>query len=224
MNRRSEQEMPRGWDFESKSMPYLDSLYSTALRLTRKPEDAEDLVQETYLKAYKHYQQFSEGTNFRAWLFRILKNTFINQYRKAQRQPLESDFAEIEESAETRLREDVRLQVPTPEEELLDGVLDEDVLAALNELPEDYRIAINLADLEGFSYREIAEILEIPVGTVMSRLYRGRKRLEEALLDYARRRGYLRAEESPARLRSESLRTRDGSDSRSAEYHRRARG
>lgn len=224
--------MATGWDFESQAMPYLDSLYSTALRMTRSPEDAEDLVQETYLKAYRHYEQFEEGTNFRAWLFRILKNTFINEYRKQQRRPLESDFADVEESAESRLDDEGRQRTPTPEEQLLEGVLDEDVTRALGELPDDYRMAITLADLEGFSYKEIAETLEIPIGTVMSRLYRGRKRLEEALLGYARRRGYLKREEGPAKLRSEALRRSAargaGGDDRqsesSKEYRRRAGG
>lgn len=224
--------MATGWDFESQAMPYLDSLYSTALRMTHSPEDAEDLVQETYLKAFRHYEQFEEGTNFRAWLFRILKNTFINEYRKQQRRPLESDFADVEESAESRLSDESNQRAPTPEERLLDGVLDEDVLHALAELPDDYRMAITLADLEGFSYKEIAETLDIPIGTVMSRLYRGRKRLEEALLEYARRRGYMRRDEGPAKLRSDDLRRPglggNGGDDRqvegSKEYRRRAGG
>ena len=215
--RSSSQEMPGAWDFESQAMPYLDSLYSTALRMPRKPEDAEDLVQETYLKAYRHYEQFEEGTNFRAWLFRILKNTFINQYRKQQRQPVESDFAEIEEAGESRVLDEGRPASPTPEDRLLDGVLDEDVHRALASLPADYRMAITLADLEGFTYKEIAEILEIPVGTVMSRLYRGRRRLEESLLEYARSRGYLRRDEDPHRLRNDELRTESGEDAAPAE-------
>ena len=190
----------RGWDFEAAAMPYLDPLYNAAYRMARNPQDAEDLVQETYLKAYKYYDKFEEGTNLKAWLFKILKNTFINSYRKKQQSPPKADFADIEESFETILRDDSG-QARTPEEELLEKVLDEDVQHAIEELPHDYRMVVLLADLEGFSYKEIADILEIPVGTVMSRLYRGRRLLEEALLKYARGHGYIRDGE-PAKMRS----------------------
>ena len=189
------------WDFDSQAMPYLDSLYNTAYRMTRSSEDAEDLVQETYFKAYKYYDKFEEGTNLKAWLFKILKNTFINSYRKKQQAPPRADFADIEESFESIVRDDSGQQAKTPEEELLDKVLDEDVQHAMEELPHDYRMVVLLADLEGFSYKEIADILEIPVGTVMSRLYRGRRLLEEALLKYAREHGYIR-EGEPAKMRS----------------------
>ncbi len=188
-------------EFEAVAMPFVDSLYNTALRMTRNAEDAEDLVQEAYLKAYKYYDKFQPGTNFKAWLFKILKNTFINSYRKKQRIPPQSDFAEIEDAFENQVRDDVAPAVKSPEQELLEGVLDEDVQRAIDELPEDYRMAIVLADLEGFSYKEIAEILEVPLGTVMSRLYRGRKLLEAAMLGYAREHGYLRSGE-PTRMRS----------------------
>jgi RNA polymerase sigma-70 factor (ECF subfamily) len=187
--------------FEVAAMPYLDALYNTALRLARNPEDAEDLVQETYLKAYRAYDQFTPGTNLKAWLFKILKNTFINEYRKRQAAPPASDFAAFEESFESELAPEAGGQIKNPEEEALERAFDENVQRALDELPPDYRMAVLLADIEGFSYREVAEILEIPVGTVMSRLYRGRKLLEEVMLAYAHRRGYLRAGEQPARRR-----------------------
>ena len=193
-------------------MPYLDPLYNAAYRMARNPQDAEDLVQETYLKAYKYYDKFEEGTNLKAWLFKILKNTFINSYRKKQQAPPKADFADIEESFETIVRDDSGQQARTPEEELLEKVLDEDVQHAIEELPHDYRMVVLLADLEGFSYKEIADILEIPVGTVMSRLYRGRRLLEEALLKYARGHGYIRDGE-PAKMRSR----RDGKAAADAE-------
>jgi RNA polymerase sigma-70 factor (ECF subfamily) len=183
-------------------MPYLDALYNTAYRMTRNAEDAEDLVQETYLKGYKYHDKFEQGTNLKAWLFKIMKNTFINSYRKAQQAPPSSDFADIEESFESRVSDDATRQIKNPEDELLETVLDEDVQKAIDTLPQDYRMVVLLADLEGFSYKEISDILEIPVGTVMSRLYRGRKLLEAAMLDYAREHGYLRSGEQPAKMRS----------------------
>jgi RNA polymerase sigma-70 factor (ECF subfamily) len=191
----------RGWDFEDAAMPFLDSLYNTAYRMARNPQDAEDLIQETYLKAYKYYDKFEEGTNFKAWLFKILKNTFINSYRKKQQVPRQGDFAEIEDAFETQVSDEVRRQHKTPEERMLEGVLDADIQRAIRALPPDYRIAVLLADLEDLSYKEIAAALEVPVGTVMSRLYRGRKLLESSLLRYARERGYLRHGE-PAKMRS----------------------
>ncbi len=187
--------------FEAAAMPHLDALYNTAYRMARNAEDAEDLVQETFLKGYRSYAQFTPGTNLKAWLFKILKNTFINEYRRKQAAPKKSDFAEIEEAFESQLAPEAAGQMKNPEEEALANAFDEDVQRALDLLPADYRMAVLLADIEGFSYREIAEILEIPVGTVMSRLYRGRKLLEEAMLRYARQHGYLRSGSSPARRR-----------------------
>ncbi len=189
-----------GWDFEAAAIPYLDGLYNMAFRLTHNAEDAEDLIQETYFKAYKHYDKFEAGTNLKAWLFRIMKNTFINGYRKRQSQPPQSNFSEIEGSFEN-LIEAGDGQVKTPEQEFLAKVLDEDVQRALDALREDYRMVILLVDLEGFSYKEAASILEVPVGTVMSRLYRGRRMLEQVLLEYARNHGYLRGAE-PNKMRS----------------------
>jgi len=191
-----------GRDFERQALPFLDSLYNTARRLARNAEDAEDLVQETYLKAYRSFDQFTPGTNLKAWLFRILKNTFINLYRKRQAAPPEGDFLAIEEGFEGQVRDDAGGRIPTPEEEALEGSLDENVQRALDGLAPDYRMAVVLADLEGFSYKEIAEILEIPVGTVMSRLYRGRKKLEDDLLRYARAHNYLQADDQPSRRRN----------------------
>jgi RNA polymerase sigma-70 factor (ECF subfamily) len=192
----------KGWDFEAAAMPFVDALYNTAYRMTRNPEDAEDLVQETYLKAYRYYDKFEEGTNFKAWLFKIMKNTFINNYRKRQQSPAFSDFADIEESFESQVNEDSVRQIRNPEEELLENVLDQDVQLALDRLPPDYRMVVVLADLEGFSYKEIADILEVPVGTVMSRLYRGRRLLEAAMLEFARDHGYLREGVEPTKMRS----------------------
>ena len=189
------------WDFDSQVMPYLDSLYNTAYRMTRSAQDAEDLVQETYFKAYKYYDKFEEGTNLKAWLFKILKNTFINNYRRKKLEPRSVDFAEIEDSFERIVRRDNNEQPSDPESEFFTGVLDDDVKKALDSLPYDYRMVVLLADLEDFSYKEIAEILDCPVGTVMSRLYRGRKLLEKALLKYARQHGYIRGGE-PNKMRS----------------------
>jgi RNA polymerase sigma-70 factor, ECF subfamily len=199
---RDEEQHKRGWDFEAAAMPFVDSLYNAAYRMSRNSQDAEDLVQETYLKAYKYYDKFEEGTNLKAWLFKILKNTFINSYRKKQQIPPSADFADIEESFESIVRDEgAGRQLPDPEAELLEKVLDEDVQRSLEELPPDYRMVVLLADLEDFSYKEIAEILEIPVGTVMSRLYRGRRLLEDALLKFARDHGYIR-EGEPVKMRS----------------------
>ena len=191
-----------GWNFEAEVLPFMDSLYSTAYRMSRNRQDAEDLLQETYLRAYKYYDKFQEGTNFKAWLFKILKNTFINRYRKRQRQPLKNSFDEIEGSFESKLLESpLTARGATPEEELMVDALDEDVQKALEALPEDYRTAVELADLQGLSYREIADQLGIPLGTVMSRLYRGRRQLEAVLLQYAREHGYIRSG-VPRKMRS----------------------
>lgn len=192
----------RSWDFETAALPFLDALYNMGYRLTRNAEDAEDLVQETYLKAYKYYDKFQPGTNLKAWLFKILKNTFINGYRKRQNQPTKTDFADIEGSFESLVSEEAPQSIKSPEEVALDQVLDEDVQTALDGLRDDYRMVVLLVDLEGFSYKEAANILDVPVGTVMSRLYRGRRALEKTLLDYARANNYLPGGSEPNKMRT----------------------
>jgi len=195
------QDHERGWDFEKAAMPYVDSLYNTAYRMTRNSEDAEDLVQETYLKAYKYYDKFEEGTNFKAWLFKIMKNTFINNYRKKKLTPHKIDFSEIEESYERVIQKNAPDLIKDPETDIFQDMMDEDVKRALDSLPHDYKMVVLLADLEGFSYKEIAEILDCPAGTVMSPLYRGRQVPERSRPRYARKYGYIRTGE-PAKMRS----------------------
>lgn len=191
---------PKAWDFRSGDLPYADALFGTALRLTRNRQDAEDLLQETFLRAYAHYDGFQEGTNLKAWLFRILKNGFINGYRQKKAGPREIDLERGDSTFEAAL-EEVTPPAATPEDELVARTLDGDVARAFAALPEDFRLVVDLVDLQDFSYREVADILEIPLGTVMSRLYRGRRLLEEALLAYGRRRGYFGSGETPARTR-----------------------
>ena len=178
------------WDFASGDLPHADALFGTALRLTRNRQDAEDLVQETYLRAFAHYDRFAEGTNLKAWLFRILRNAFINGYRKRKAGPQEVVLASREGEAEGPGEDTTPSPSANPEEALLAGSLDGSVARALASLPEDFRLVVELADLQDFTYREVAEILEIPLGTVMSRLYRGRRLLEDALREYGLRRGY----------------------------------
>ena len=172
-------------------MPYVGQLYAAAMRMTRNPADAEDLVQETMLKAYRAYDTFQEGTNLKAWLYRILTNTYINRYRKAQRRPTETDLGEVEDLYLYRRlgSEDTAEMSRSAEDQLLEGLVESDIKEAVESLPEHFRLPVLLADLEGFSYKEIAEILDIPIGTVMSRLHRGRKQLQRALWEFASRRG-----------------------------------
>ena len=194
---------PRLWDFTTGRLPYRDQLYKSALRMTRSVEDAEDLIQETYLKAYKYYARFTEGTNFKAWLFKIMKNTFLNSYRKKKLQPPKVDFDEIQEGLEETLVEKAHASLTDPESWLIAVEMDHEVREALLGLPHDYKMVVLLADLEGFAYKEIAEILAVPVGTVMSRLYRGRRMLEKALLSYGTRYNYVST--PPERLRDENI-------------------
>jgi RNA polymerase sigma-70 factor (ECF subfamily) len=177
--------------FEEEAMPFLPGLYRAALRLTRNPADAEDLVQEAYLRAYRAFHQFEPGTNLKAWLYRILTNQFINMYRKSQREPVTVPDEDVED---WYLYNRLAREAPDTSAEavVIDSMPDEDVRAAVEALPEQYRAAVLLADVEGFAYKEIAEILEVPIGTVMSRLHRGRKALEKALWEKVRERGLVR--------------------------------
>lgn len=176
-------------DFETDAMQYAPQLYSAALRMTRNPADAEDVVQETFLKAYRAYDSYTEGTNLKAWLYRILTNTYINKYRKQQRRPSEVELGELQDLYLYKRLGEASGATQSAETDMLDAFVDTDIIEALESLPETFRLPVLLADVDGFSYKEIAEMLDIPIGTVMSRLHRGRKALQKKLWDVAQEHG-----------------------------------
>jgi RNA polymerase sigma-70 factor (ECF subfamily) len=185
----SESEDERRARFERDALQYVDQLYSAALRMARHPSDAEDLVQEAYAKAYASFHQYKPGTNLKAWLYRILTNTYINLYRKRQREPKRSGTDQVEDWQLGQALDHHDPGLRSAEAQALDHLPDSDVKHALQSIPEDFRLAVYFVDIEGFPYKEAAEILDVPIGTVMSRLHRGRKQLRELLTDYAAERG-----------------------------------
>ncbi len=182
--------------FERDALQYTNQLYAAAMRYTKNPSDAEDLVQDTYAKAFVSFHQFEEGTNLKAWLYRILTTTFINNYRKDQRRPLQSNGGEVEDWQLHDAASHTSDQGKSAEDEVLENIADVDIKNALADMPEEFRMAVYLADVEGFAYKEIAEIVGVPAGTVMSRLHRGRKLLRASLADYAKDRGFISAKDS----------------------------
>lgn len=175
--------------FEEQALPFMDQLYGAALRMTKNPADAQDLVQETFVKAFAAFNKFEQGTNLKAWLYRILTNTFINSYRKKQREPYQSAIDELEDWQLGGAYSTTASTNRSAEAEAIDHLPDSAVKDALQSIPEDFRMAVYFADVEGFSYNDIAEIMKTPIGTVMSRLHRGRRMLRDQLSDYAHERG-----------------------------------
>ena len=183
--------------FEEQALPFMDQLYAAAMRMTRNPADAADLVQETFIKAFQAFDQFQQGTNLKAWLYRIQTNTFINIYRKKQRDPYQGTIDDLEDWQLGGAESATSTTTRSAEAEAIDHLPDSAVKEALQSIPEDFRLAVYFADVEGFSYQEIADIMKTPVGTVMSRLHRGRRMLRDLLSEYARDRGIAVAPDSP---------------------------
>ena len=179
-------------DFDREVIPHMDALYNYALKMTGSPDDADDLVQETYLKAFRFFDKFEQGTNSKAWMFRILKNSYINDYRKIKKEPNKVDYEDIQNFYENIKSTDVKAQ--HVEEDSFSKLLDDDLTGAITNLPEDFRTVIILSDIEGFTYEEIADFIDCPVGTVRSRLHRARKMLYTKLYNYADEKGYVRSE------------------------------
>lgn len=184
----TKEEVQKQEDFEEEIIPHLDALYNFALRLTSDPNDAEDLVQDTIVKAFRFFSSYEKGTNAKAWLFRILKNSYINNYRKESKQPNQVDYDEVATFYETIRAE--RTDTSDLEDRMFRELIDDDISNALEELPEDFRTVVLLCDVEGFTYEEIANMLDVPIGTIRSRLHRGRNLLKAELMDYAEKRGY----------------------------------
>jgi len=184
----TQEEVQKQKDFEEEIIPHLDAMYNFALRLTSDPNDAEDLVQDTIVKAYRFFSSYEKGTNAKAWLFRILKNSYINEYRKKSKQPSQVDYDEVSTFYETIRAE--RTDTSDLEDRMFRDLIDDDISNALEELPEDFRTVVLLCDVEGFTYEEIANMLDVPIGTIRSRLHRGRNLLKAQLMDYAEKRGY----------------------------------
>jgi RNA polymerase sigma-70 factor (ECF subfamily) len=192
MSDRKAEELKKRKTFEIEALPHMDVLYRTALRMTRNESDAEDLVQETYVKAYRFWDRFEPGSNCRAWLFKIMTNIFINEYRSKSRSPLTVNVDELDDNfLYGQLTTD--RTVENPEQRFFAKILDDDVKKAIENLPDDFRLVVILSFLEGFSYQEIADIMDLQLGTVKSRLHRGRKLLQKALLDYAIKNGYIKS-------------------------------
>lgn len=182
------QELRKQEDFNDEIIPHLDALYNFGLRLTADPNDAEDLVQDTIVKAYRFFSSYEKGTNAKAWLFRILKNSYINNYRKKSKKPAEVDYDEVASFYESIRAE--RTETSDLEDKMFRDLIDDDLSKALNGIPEDFRTVVLLCDVEDFTYEEIANMLDVPIGTIRSRLHRGRNLLKAQLMEYAEKRGY----------------------------------